>query len=540
MTGEKIVRNVSFGILVGACLCVAQTNISADSTQKILQQEPVAAAVTTAGSEFKNSQSLFFALDEGQAMQGAGIAWKTMNRLWQQDMVFHLTEDMTYMERLRLILSMECQLTFSFLPVPTLPQTLNPQFNFYPNDAELSYSFGNLDKPWLRLSAGYFPYKYNPDAKDLGEYLFRDGAYPTFIITNFEFAETRELGFHLDGFVGNPDIDQAKWDVMLTNETHYWPLQDWTLSAVVTNNLFNFLNVGGGASWQRLISVNEAVTTPHKGKSSYLDTNGVTNYYTYRALKLMARASVNPMRFIPDFKIPFAPFFGDKPFLGKEDFKIYGELGVLGLFNYTAYDSQLVDTAGGQAGHMALLKAPKSQNYYDSLGDRMPYMIGINLPTNPLLSYGILPFILTKWLRDETGSDIRPLAWIGLVPALASGVCNHYLGWDLGLDVLSLEFEWSSTRYPDDNEYAIDPSNPMPVPVNPANRSTTLIGIPQPVKYALYFKKSFLNQRFALSGQVARDHMRPAEQADPTHTVNDDFLLTKAQWWWTLRLSANF
>jgi hypothetical protein len=538
MTGKQLMRNFSCVMLVSAYLCFGQTD-SLDNNPAISEQpessvsEP--AIAPAAGTEIKTTQSLFFALDEGQAMQGAGLAYATMNRLWLQKMYFDLTEDMTYLERLRLIISIECQLSFSFKPVSTLPQTLSPLFSFYPNDVEVSYSFGNLDRPWLRLSAGYFPFKYNSDAKDLGEFLLRGGAYPTFIITNFEFAETRELGFHLNGFLGNPAIDQVKWDLMLTSETHYWPLQDWTVSGVVSNNLFNFFNVGAGASWQRLISVDELVTTPENQQTRFTNEDGDTSgHFTYRALKLMAHASINPMRFIPDFKIPFAPVFGDQPFFGKEDLKIYGELGVLGYTNYTAYVPVLVDTAGGQPGHTIYVKAPKVQNYYDSLGDRMPYMVGINLPTTPLISYGIIPFLLTKWLKDETGSDIRPLALITLIPALASGVCSHYLGWDMGLDVLSLEFEWYSIRYPNDNEKAIDQSIHLPLPYPPVADTR------QPVKYAMYFKKSFSNQKFALSGLIARDHMRPSEAADPHYSINDDFLLTKAHWWWTLRLSANF
>ena len=208
----------------------------------------------------------------------------------------------------------------------------------------------------------------------------------------------------------------------------------------MTNNLLNFLDVGVGASWQRLISVNEAITTPAQSQNAFVNAQGDSEYYTFRSLKLMARASVNPIRFIPDFRIPFTPVFGDKPFFGKEDLKIYGELGVLGLFNYTAYDSGLVDTAGGQPGHKALVKALEANQYYDSLADRMPYMIGFDLPTNPLLSYGVIPFVLAKWLKDETGSNITPLAWITLIPALASGVCNHYLGWDMSL----MSFRWNS------------------------------------------------------------------------------------------------
>jgi hypothetical protein len=247
----------------------------------------------------------------------------------------------------------------------------------------------------------------------------------------------------------------------------------------------------------------------------------------------MGRATVNPMRFIPDFKIPFAPVFGDKPFFGKEDLKIYGELAVLGLFNQTAYDTVRIDTAGGQQGQKIVVKAPEATQFYDSIADRMPYMVGINLPTNPLLSYGILPFILTKWLKDESGSDIRQLEWVTLALGLASGVCNHYLGWDMNLDVLSLEFEWTSNRFPNDNSYAIDPKWRLPWP------SATLVPA-QRVKYALYFKKSFWNQKFAISGLVGRDHMRPPEDADPEDQINHDYLTAKADWWWTFRLSANF
>ena len=532
MTGKQLVWKVSFGLLMGACLCFGQTDSVSDSAQKPSQALSAASAPSLAGSEFKNTQSLWFALDEGQAVQGLGVGNSKMNHLWQEKLYFHLTEDMSYLERLRLVVSMECQMSYSFTPYSAYPATLSPLFSFYPNDAEISYTVGPLDRPWLKMSAGYFPFKYNPDAKDLGEYLIRDGSYPTYLVTSFEFAETRELGFHLNGCAGVPAIDEVMWDLMLTSETHYWPLQDWTVSAVVSNNLFNFFDLGLGASWQRLLSVNESITTPHNTNSQYVNSDGDTSYYTFRGLKLMGRASVSPMRFIPDFKIPFAPFFGDKPFFGKEDLKIYGEIAVLGLFNYVNYDSEMVDTSGGRAGHMALIRAPEALQTYDSMADRMPYMVGINLPTNPLISYGILPFILTKWLRDETGTDIRQLAWITLIPALASGVCDHFFGWNFNLDVLSLEFEWASNRFPNDNANEILPNNLYPVPF------TTSTG--ERVKYALYFKKSFGNQRFAFSGLVARDHMRPTEAADPQHTVNDDFLLNSSQWWWTFRLSANF
>jgi hypothetical protein len=553
-------------MVVGAALCFAQESDSAASAQspapaptdsaRVVQPREVAPPAPPALLPFgllrtdglRSAQNMFFALDEGQAVQGVFNGdtastrkryYTTLDKVWQQKMVMYFTQDFTYRDRLNLIASIECDLTFSLRPNSDFPATTVPYFNFYPNDVELNYSFGNLERPWLRMAVGYFPYKYNPDAKDLGEFLLRCTAYPTVINTDFEFPMTRELGLHLSGFAGNPAIDELHWDLMLTSETHDSPLMDGTVTGVVSNDLFNFFDLGAGVSFQRLLPVNDASTTPHKDGNNYFDESGKKDYYSFTSTKLMARASIKPLRFIPEFKIPPSFIFGTTPFFGKEDLKVYGEVAVLGLNNYVAWDS-LADTLGVK--HWQ--KLPDSLNYYNNIKDRIPVMAGINLPTNPLVSYGILPFILTKWLKDETGSDIRQLAWVTLVPALLGGVAEQYLGWNLGPDVLSLEFEWYSQRFPNSNRAAVDPSNglPVPLPISNGYRTDTsagIVGSLPPVKYALYFKKSFLN-RFAVSALVGRDHMRPPEQADPTDNQTDDFLQTRAHWYWMLRLSANF
>ncbi|HUI91266.1 MAG TPA: hypothetical protein VLX68_03365 [Chitinivibrionales bacterium] len=574
MAVGQMIRTTVLGFLAAASACFAQADDSATGNQQPSQppravsqpavQESSGAVLPAAqapralnlGNDVQNKVSLFGAVDEGQVMRGTANRsnYDLFKRVWQQSMIFHLTNDLSYRDRMHLILSFESGLDFSYKQDNRYPATLTGVFNFYPNDVEMNYAFGNPDMPWLKLSAGYFPFKYNPDAKDLGEYLLRSTAYPTVIYTWWEFPMVRELGFHLNGtldwLINNPQIDQFKWDLMLTSETQGWPLQDWTFSALVSNNLLQFFDLGAGVSFQRYLSVDEAKTTPHIPQNSYLNENGDTSYYTFKSIKLMGRASLNLLRFVPKFKLPLPQFFGNKPFFGPEDLKVYGELAVLGLQNQTAY---MWDTTGvGAGGQQKLVVAPRVNpvangpvNYYDSLGDRMPYMVGINLPTQPLISYGILPFLLTKWLKDETGDDIRQLSYVTLVPALASGVCNYFLGWDLGLDVFSLEFEWVSQRFPFDDYGPLNfTGGNVPLPASNANRLNYLAqkgeGSPQTVKYALYFKKSFFNQRLALSGLVARDHMRPPYNGEYVDAVTDDFTQTKNQWWWTFRLSANF
>jgi len=40
---------------------------------------------------------------------------------------------------------------------------------------EVSYALGNLSQPWLKMALGYFPFKYNEDAKDLANICFEAG-----------------------------------------------------------------------------------------------------------------------------------------------------------------------------------------------------------------------------------------------------------------------------------------------------------------------------------------------------------------------------
>ena len=485
--------------------------------------------------------------DTAQAASANRPPYLTIPHLWQQDMVLYLTEDATYKERLHLLLSIECDLNYSIIQRIEYPATLVPTFTFYANDLELQYTFGNFERPWLQVAAGYFPFKYNPDARNLGEFLLRSSAYPTIIVSSPFFPLTRELGVHFDGVVGDPAFDQVRWDLLLTSETHDWPVLDGTVTGVLSNKLFSTLDVGGGVSFQRLFPVDKTKTTVKDTRTMFLEQNADTAYYTFQSIKLMGRAAVTPLHFVPEFTIPPAFLFGNRPFFKREDLKIYGEVAVLGTQDYVAYDSFAQSaTVNPNTGDSVFSNVPgtgkklgDSLNYYNNVKDRMPIMLGINVPTNPIISYGILPFILTKWLKDETGSSLQPLPWITLVPALLSGVAQHYFGWDLGPDVLSLEFEWFSQRYTNSDRKAINPSDKIPLPYLNSDRNQANFGTPEPTKYSLYFSKVFLG-KFALSGLVGRDHFKPIVFGNPSINQTDDFLQAKTHWYWTMRLSANF
>ena len=72
---------------------------------------------------------------------------------------------------------------------------------YYPylSRADLTYNFGSSDDPDLSITLGYFPFKYNPDARNLGEYMFRSGTYPQYLITDFDFPMAKLFGMHVNG-----------------------------------------------------------------------------------------------------------------------------------------------------------------------------------------------------------------------------------------------------------------------------------------------------------------------------------------------------
>jgi hypothetical protein len=238
-------------------------------------------------------------------------------------------------------------------------------YNFYIDRAFMSYSFGDIDIPFLQITAGYFPFKYNPDSRDLGEYLYRTGTYPAYIINDFDFTQARLAGLKLSSNLVAGKLHQ---DILLTTGTDRPPFFDLNAGYIGSFNIANILTLGWGAMYQSLWSTNDDITSPKLAENIYLknpvlDTvnntyNGDTAYYTFAGLKLMARLSF-------DIK----GFFGPTIF-GSEDLKLFGEIAILGVQNYPAS-----------------VISPNNPNPYgyDTLLQKIPIMFGINLPTFKLL-----------------------------------------------------------------------------------------------------------------------------------------------------------
>lgn len=276
-----------------------------------------------------------------------------------------------------------------------------------PTRTEAVYHFGDVAEPWLKLGLGMFPYKYNAEACNLGEYLFRSEAYPTITSTG-GYAIVNSANAHLQGFKGNFKLGNLKADLLLYTQTNIAPLYDWSLAGIVDYTVADgLLNLGAGVNFQRLLQIRPSRTARREGQNAYFtykgkDYVGLTPYYSNTAKfyqrqadTLSARDSAGNAARIAGYRAlqaawvrdgavsdsiikdtsasrPEVKYFSasaillmgrfsldvkkvlDVGIFGPEDLKLYGEVDLLGLVNYPVF--------------------------YRNRSDRMPVMVGLNLP----------------------------------------------------------------------------------------------------------------------------------------------------------------
>ena len=435
-----------------------------------------------------------------------------IDHLWLQRAYLQAMVSAKVNDHAKVLLGLESMLSFSEPIVNNVEATLEPINTIYFHQAEGTYGWGNADTPWLEAGVGYFPFKYNPDATDLGEYLFRSGTYPPFIVTSFDFPMARLLGLHVTWSCLN---DAVNVKALFTSDSWHYPAEDFSLTLLPTVTLCNrAVQIGAGVNLAHLISVNSRRTSPHDNRIMCLTNfdsttmTGDTNYYTFKGTKLMARFSIDPKRF-------FMRDIPERGSLGKEDLKVYGEAAILGLDDY----SRNVDRSVA----------------YDTLTKRIPVMLGINLPTHPLLSYCILPGVLGWGLeanKSRKAMSAVSFGSAGIVAGAASWLLDRFVNTHSRLDLLSLEGEWYGWNYGDD--YRNVSNFQIPLPINEPGRNYAL----DDTKWSLYVRKDF-GAAFSVRGQLARDHMRPVCN-DRKFSEKGAVLIQPEHWYWMMKIACAF
>jgi hypothetical protein len=150
-------------------------------------------------------------------------------------------------------------------------------FYIGPSIAKAMYHFGGVGGHFS-LGGGMFPFQYNPDANDLGDYLFRSQPYPTSIMTGGNGGLTA-IGAQttvLEGFHGHASLGKLNLDALLTTETGLPPLYDWSLAFLGSLNLGDGLfEIGAGVDFKRLIQVKPEKTQVRDLENSYFRKRGV-------------------------------------------------------------------------------------------------------------------------------------------------------------------------------------------------------------------------------------------------------------------------
>jgi hypothetical protein len=288
---------------------------------------------------------------------------------------------------------------------------------------EAVYHFGeDPTQPWLKLGVGNFWYKYNPEASNLGEYLFRSEGYPTYTMTG-GYSIIGSAGAQLQGFKALFKKGNAKLDVFLTTETSLAPFYNWSPSAVVGYTVADGLvDVGAGISLKHFFQVKPSRSQQERDENGYFQSGGVwyfasadyylkqSEFYTARGnaadstkiqeldatAALVDAAVLDPATDIKYFDVrstllnarvtldPKKLFESD--LFGPQDLKIFSEVGILGTRNYPIF--------------------------YKKVTERMPVMVGFNFPGFKFFDlislqgeYMNSPFVNSTYSRSVHGAN---------------------------------------------------------------------------------------------------------------------------------------
>ncbi|HEX7510560.1 MAG TPA: hypothetical protein VF335_04620, partial [Chitinivibrionales bacterium] len=182
---------------------------------------------------------------------------KEFSNQWQNNVLIGLSIKAQPSERLKLVLNPEFYLNYAFPQRQSVPSSVHPFGFAYINEASGNFTFGDMENPFMQANLGMFVFKYNHEARNLGDYLFRTGTYPTYIINNFDFPAARLLGLH----VSSDAIPNLHTDLLLTSEAFMFPWFDFSLTGLASYKLFNAIEIGVGIDFARCLPVVDSLTS---------------------------------------------------------------------------------------------------------------------------------------------------------------------------------------------------------------------------------------------------------------------------------------
>ena len=312
---------------------------------------------------------------------------RTIQHIWMTQMLLNVGAEYIAGPHLTLRSGVEGKLWYNTYPRSAIHlistyMTADKNFTFYFDRADGTWSLGSPERVAVQMQLGLFPFKYNPDARNLGEFLFRSGTYPAFLIGEFDYPLARLMGAR----VGVSVMEKLTADLLLTNEMDFASFNDFSLSGLAAYSPWKFLTMRAGVCFSHLISVYDSAIAPRNTNNNYLTDNGDTAYYTFRGTKLMAGIALDPKRI----------FLGDDcGIFGENDLRLYAEAAILGWKNYPASNANPYG--------------------YDTLLHKLPVLLGMNVPCFKILDELAIE---AEWYGSRYPNSFQAVASSGLpIPA---------------------------------------------------------------------------------------------------------------------------
>jgi hypothetical protein len=312
--------------------------------------------------------------DAGRVMHSTDTLQLNYNGNWQQSMGMQMNGSADLADHLEGGFGFGLNQVYHTLGSSSQEKWTLSKFINYVSEARLTYTQGEKSNPVFSADFGDFAFNYAPYVKNLGLYLFRGPVYPGFLVSGFKEMHTDTtratfLGFHLHNGLGN-----FRQDLLFSSERDLPPSFDWSLGYVARYKALDAIEVGAGVNFYHLIAENADITSPNKNsvlglfnKDSSLIASGTpyspyelqymevvapgdTVVYTHRGTKVMGMFSVDMKRLL-----------GLDAGFGEKDLLLYGEGAIIGTQNYGTV--------------------------YAKMSERMPFMVGFNLPTFGLLDF---------------------------------------------------------------------------------------------------------------------------------------------------------
>jgi len=210
----------------------------------------------------------------------------------------------------------------------------------------------DLDFMNVNIESGIMEYTFNPDVKNLGNYMYRSSSYPLVLKTALDYPYANIFGIHPEvSFLNNT----VKVGAIINSLTNQAPFNDFSIGGFASYSPESkVIDVGLGVCGDRLISVNKIATDVTDYRSQLGDTT-----LTLRSTKIDFRINLDPKKLLGE---------GIQEMLGENDGRVYFEAAMLGTKDPT-------------------LCFPVDSILPKSLFRRLPILFGFNLPTFKILDY---------------------------------------------------------------------------------------------------------------------------------------------------------